>query len=129
MPRKKRTEVKINNNHSLEHLMQETYSDACAQINDTQRTINELVNGSTPNDVDEFTKIAKEKSNLLKVKDSAIRIKLELAKLQNEIIKNKGDLESVLNQKNTSGATLTDFKSLREMLKKESQTKHDDETE
>lgn len=129
MPRKKKTEVKINNNYSLEHLMQETYNDACSQINDTQRTINELVNGSTPNDVDEFTKIAKEKSGLLKVKDSAIRIKLELAKLQNEIIKNKGDLETVLNQKNSAGATLTDFKSLREMLKKENETKNDDENE
>jgi hypothetical protein len=35
---------------------------------------------------DEHTKIAKEKG-LLKLKDSAIRIKLEVAKLQRDIIK------------------------------------------
>ena len=82
MPRKKKQDVKVNDNESLEGLMQETYNDACLQINDAQRTINELSASATPADVDDLTKIAKEKGNLLKVKDSAIRIKLEL-KLNN----------------------------------------------
>jgi hypothetical protein len=39
-----------------------------------------------PVDVDDITKIAKGKVDALKIKDSAIKIKLEIAKLQNDII-------------------------------------------
>jgi len=92
MPRKKKADVKVNNTDSLESLMQETYNDACLQITDAQKTINELATSVTPLDVDDHTKVAKEKGGLLKIKDSAIRIKLEIAKLQNDILKNKGDV-------------------------------------
>ena len=120
MPRKKKQEVKVNDTDSLEGLMQETHNDACLQINDAQRTINELSNSATPEDVDDLTKIAKEKGNLLKVKDSAIKIKLELAKLQSDIIKNKGDVESAISERSNGAASLNDFKTIREMLKNNS---------
>ena len=97
MPRKRKHDVKVNDNESLEGLMQETYNDACLQINDVQRTINELTTGANPDGVDDLTKIAKEKGNLLKVKDSAIRVKLEIA---------------------NGNVSLSDFKSIREMFKK-----------
>lgn len=132
MRRKRKTEIKVNSDTSLEALMQETYSDACLQINDAQRTINDLVNNTnnnTTNDVDDLTKIAKEKSGLLKVKDSAIRIKLELAKLQNEIIKNKGDNDKDLDKKGSNGASVSDFKTLREMLKGKTNNFDDDDSE
>lgn len=118
MPRKKRQDVKVNDTGSLEGLMQETYNDACLQINDAQRSINELVASANPTDVDDVTKIAKEKGGLLKVKDSAIRIKLELAKLQSDIIKNRGDIESALTEKSQGTASVDDFKSIRAMFKK-----------
>lgn len=117
MPRKKKQDVKVNDSESLEGLMQETYNDACLQINDAQRTINELSASATPADVDDLTKIAKEKGNLLKVKDSAIRIKLELAKLQSDIIKSRGDAESAISERSHGAASLNDFKSIREMIK------------
>ena len=117
MPRKRKQDVKINNTNSLEGLMQETYNDACLQINEAQSTINELSASSTPTDVEDLTRIAKEKGNLLKVKDSAIRIKLELAKLQSDIIKHKGDVESTVNERSNGTASLNDYKSIREMLK------------
>jgi hypothetical protein len=117
MPRKKKQDVKVNNSESLEGLMQETYNDACLQINDAQSTINELSASATPADVDDLTKIAKEKGNLLKVKDSAIRIKLELAKLQSDIIKSRGDAEAAINERSQGSASLNDFKSIREMIK------------
>lgn len=117
MPRKKKQDVKVNDNDSLEGLMQETYNDACLQINDAQRTINELSASATPVDVDDMTKIAKEKGNLLKVKDSAIRIKLELAKLQSDIIKNRGDVDTAITERSNGAASLSDFKSIREMIK------------
>lgn len=119
MPRKKKQDIKINDNSSLEGLCQETYNDACLQIIDSQKTINELSASATPVDVDDLTKIAKEKGNLLKIKDSAIRIKLELAKLQSDIIKNRGDVDSAVNERSNGTASLSDFKSIREMLKNE----------
>jgi hypothetical protein len=117
MPRKRKQDVKVNNNESLEGLMQETYNDACLQINDAQKTINELAASATATDVDDLVKIAKEKGGLLKVKDSAIRIKLELAKLQSDIIKNRGDVESAISERSNGSASLNDFRTIREMLK------------
>jgi hypothetical protein len=127
MPRKKKQDVKVNNTESLEGLMQETYNDACLQINDAQRTINELAASATPTDVDDLTKIAKEKGGLLKIKDSAIRIKLELAKLQSDIIKNSGDIETTLSERTQGGASFDDFKSIREMLKNQNNSENETE--
>ena len=117
MPRKTKQDVKVNNNESLEGLMQETYNDACLQITDSQKTINELVNSVRPEDVDDATKIAKEKNNALKVKDSAIRIKLEIAKLQNDIIKHNGNASEAINDKSGGNVTLDDFSKVRELIK------------
>ncbi len=97
--------------------MQETYNDACLQINEAQRTINELVVSLVPTDIDDATKIAKEKAGLLKVKDSAIRIKLELAKLQADIIKHRSDETENNSEKTSASASLKDFKKIRDMLK------------
>lgn len=119
MPRKKKQDVKVNNTESLEGLMQETYNDACLQINDAQRVINELSTGVTPQDVDDHTKVAKEKAGLLKVKESGIRIKLEIAKLQSDIIKNRGDVDAAVSERSNGSASISDFKSIREMMKKE----------
>ena len=122
MPRKKKQDVKVNNVESLEGLMQETYNDACLQINDAQRTINEL-SASVPQtelDVDDLTKIAKEKGSLLKVKEAGIRFKLELAKLQSDILKNRGDIDATMAERTSHGApSMDDFKSLREALKRD----------
>lgn len=117
MPRKKKQDVKVNDSESLEGLMQETYNDACLQITDAQKTINELSAAAIPTDVDDLTKIAKEKGNLLKVKDSSIRIKLELAKLQSDIIKNRGDIDSTIAERSGGNASISDFKSIRALLK------------
>lgn len=117
MPRKKKQDVKVNDTESLEGLMQETYNDACLQISDAQKTINELAASAQPVDVDDLTKIAKEKGGLLKIKDSAIRVKLEIAKLQHDIMKNSGDADAAVAQRSEGKASLDDFKSVREMLK------------
>lgn len=123
MPRKKKQEVKVNNNESLEGLMQETYNDACLQINEAQSTINELSAGAggVTETIDDLTKVAREKGNLLKTKDSAIRIKLELAKLQSDIIKNRGNEEEAVSERSSGNASLKDFKTIREMVMKNSQ--------
>jgi len=121
MPRKTKQVVKVNNNESLEGLMQETYNDACLQITDAQRTINELSVSAISETVDELTKVAKEKGGLLKIKDSAIRIKLELAKLQSDIIKNRGNEEAAVSERSSGTASLSDFRTIREMFKNKGQ--------
>jgi len=118
MARQKKQEVKINSTSSLEGLCQEAYNDACSQINDAQRTINEMVNSANPVDIDDLTKIAKGKVDALKIKDSAIKIKLEIAKLQNDILKNNGDMEATVKNRNSGEETLLDdFSKVREMIK------------
>jgi len=127
MRKNRKQSIKTNNIDSLEGLIQETYNDACANINDAQKTINELVNSVRPEDVDDATKIAKEKNNALKVKDSAIRIKLEIAKLQNDIIKHNGSADEVINDKSGGNVTLDDFSKVRELIK--NKAKDDSELE
>jgi hypothetical protein len=129
MPRKKKTDIKVNDNNSLENLMQETYNDACLQITDSQKVINELTVGVIATDVDEHTKIAKEKANLLKIKDSGIRLKLELAKLQSDIIKNRGDVDSTISERSGGTASTSDFKSIRDMIKNNAGLGPENETE
>lgn len=121
MPRKQKQVIKTNNDESLSGLMQETYNDACLQIIDAQRTINELTVAATIESVDDLTKVVREKSTLLKTKDSAIRIKLELAKLQSDIIKNRGNEVEAINERSDGKASLKDFKTIREMVTRNSQ--------
>ena len=118
MGRHKKQKIKTNDVNSLEGLIQETYNDACTNIVDAQKTINELVNSVRPEDVDDATKIAKEKNNALKVKDSAIRIKLEIAKLQSDIMKHKNNAEEDVNDRSGSNITLDDFSKVRELIKR-----------
>lgn len=123
MARIRKTKIKLNNLEALEHLMQETYNNACTQQNDAQRAINKMETGSEPQDVDDFTKIAKEKSNLLKIKDSATKIKLELSKVKAEFLKRETNSSpETINNKTTT----EDFKTIRDLLNKENDKNNGD---
>jgi hypothetical protein len=97
MARSKKQKIEVNSNDSLQNVMQEVYNNSCTQIQDAQKVINEISAASNPEDVDEWAKLAKAKTDALKVKDSAIKIKLDIGKLQNEIIKNSGDVAVAIN--------------------------------
>ena len=58
----------------------------------------------------------------MKAKDSAIKIKLEVAKLQSDILKNGGDAGAAIVERSQGVATQDDFKSVREMLKNRNNT-------
>ena len=61
------------------------------------------------------------KTNLLKIKDSSIKVKLDLAKLQNDIIKSNGVIGDKLDDDAKSGmgvASVSDFSAIREMIEK-----------
>lgn len=118
MPRKTKIKIKLNDSDSLQSLMQEVYDDSCLQINDSQRVINELTNTVPAETIDDVTKIAREKSNAMKIKDSAIKLKLESGKLMNEIIKNNGDVAEATSDYMDGGKVSDDdFQKLREIIK------------
>jgi len=126
MPRKQRQKVKVNNVESLEGLLQETYNEACGNINSAQKEINKLDAVAEPVDTDDHVKMTKEKGNLLKIKDSAIRIKLEVAKLQNDTIKQNGDIQKAVADYSGNAPSDDDLAKVREMIlnkKRGSETK------
>lgn len=116
MPRKKKQQIKVNNSTSLEGLMQEVYNDACGQINDANRVINELQTSTTPEDVEDAAKIAKAKVDAQKIKDSSIKIKLEVAKLQSDILKHGGDQKAAVEERFDGKVSLTDFRKIRDII-------------
>jgi len=110
MPRKKKQQIKVNNTTALEGLMQEVFNDA-------NRTINELQSSTTPEDVEDATKIAKTKIDAQKVKDSSIKIKLDIAKLQSDILKHGGNEEKAVEERYEGKAQLSEFKTIRDIIK------------
>lgn len=117
--RKRKQSIKVNNTDSLQGLMQETYNDACGQIIDTQKVINELSLSMIPEDIDDLTKVAREKTNALKLKDAAIKIKLEIGKLMNDIIKHNGSIEDTdaTRVEQGSAPTVDAFNEIRNLIK------------
>lgn len=119
MARSKKQKIEVLSNDSLQSVMQEVYNNACNQINDAQKVINEVGASANPEDIDDITKVAKAKTDALKVKDSAIKIKLAVGNLQSDIIKYSGNMGEVIsNNTNSQMATSADFSKIREMIKK-----------
>lgn len=120
MARTAKQKIEINDNDSLQNVMQEVYNNACNQIQDAQKVINEVSAAVTPEDVDDWTKIAKAKTDALKLKDSAIKIKLDVGKLQSDIIKHSGNL-SVAFSNNSEIVNKDSFARVRELIESRSQ--------
>lgn len=120
MPRIKKQKIEVNSTESLQGLLQETYNNVCNQMNDAQKVINEITVGSAPEDVDEWAKVAKAKTDALKIKDSAIKVKLDIGKLQNEIIKHSGDVAAAIHE-NPSAVGNDSFAKVRELLKRQAE--------
>lgn len=118
MARSKKQKIEVNSLESLQGVMQEVYNNACNQIQDAQKVVNELTASITAEDVDDITKVAKAKTDALKIKDSAIKIKLDVGKLQNIIMKEGGNLDEVISHNNTTTLVTSDnFSQVREMIK------------
>lgn len=127
MPRKKKQQVKINNITSLEGVLQEVYNEACANIRDAQSTITELSTSAEPVDVDDYTKISKAKTDAIKEKTANIKVKLEIARLQNDSIKHAGDVAATLANASGGEVKLDDLSMVRKMIEERSKTKNQDD--
>ena len=121
MQRRRTKMVKLNDKPALEKLLQESYTDSCQLISDTGVIITDLTINAQPADADDLAKISKEKINALKVRDSAIKLKLDIAKLMNDVIKNDGDEgKTVDNVNSENGAQISDdmFERIRQNIER-----------
>lgn len=118
MNRRKKNKIKLNDVSSVENLLQETYIDACNQIVNAQQVIDYLTLNVKTTDIDEMTKLAKERTNALKLKETAAKMKLEIGKLMNEIIKHNGSLEDAIDSRAVQTNTTTEgFQDIRDMIR------------
>lgn len=111
--------IKINSDDKVEELLQETYNQACEQINQIQMEMNKLSQSTSFNDLvmDEKAKYSKSMHDFLGDKDKAIRTKMDIAKLLAEIINHKGDVSATLADKAyTKQPTSLNFEELRKSL-------------
>ena len=122
MPRKSKQNIELNSNSSLQGLLQEVYNNACNQINDAQKVVNEIGTAAVAEDVDDWAKIAKAKTDALKVKDSAIKTKLDVGRLQSDVIKFSGEVKAAV-ENNAAVVTNDSFAKIREMISESKEEK------
>lgn len=97
-----KVKIKLNSIDRVEELLQETYTQACEQLNQIQSEINKITRST---DLDELTieeksKYGKIMHDFLGDKKQAITTKMDIAKLMAEVVKQKGDVNKVLEDTN-----------------------------
>jgi|TARA_R110000851_G_scaffold848_3_gene2878 hypothetical protein len=118
MPRTTRQKIEVNNTDSLQSVLQEVYNNVCTQIKDAQKIVNEVGAAQNIEDTDDLVKIAKAKTDALKLKDSAIKTKLDIGKLQSDILKHSGDVAAAITN-NPEIVGKDAFANIRELIKAE----------
>lgn len=120
MDTNKRYKVKLNSVEKIEDLLQETYDQACRQINEIQNEINKLTNstnlGADEITMDDKAKYSKAIHDFSNDKLKAIAVKLEIAKFMGELIKKSGDAAAVVNDKNFAKKTSLNLDEIRRAM-------------
>lgn len=115
----KKYKVRLNSSENIEELLQETYNQACQQINLIQEEMNKLANSTVLSSeiTDVRVKYAKAMNDFIVNKDKAIGRKLEIAKFLGEVMKYNGDLSKTVteNENNFSNGTL-DWDEIKKMV-------------
>lgn len=97
-----KVKIKVNSQDTVSELLQETYIQACEQLNQVQNEMNKIDQSTTMGDgftMDEKAKYGKIMHDFLGDKEKAIRTKVDIAKLLAEIINHNGNVEDALNDK------------------------------
>lgn len=122
----KRYKVKLNSVEKIEDLLQETYDQACRQINEIQNEINKLTNstnlGSDDITMDDKAKYSKAIHDFSNDKLKAIAMKLEIAKFMGELVKKSGDAAAVVNDKNFAKKTSLNLDDIRRAMNDDDDT-------
>lgn len=114
----KKYKVKLNNVDKIEELLQETYDLACQQYTTIQNEINKIMGTTVVKDLDidgkeKYGKIMKE---YLTLQQKSVIIKMDIAKLMGEIVKNHGDVNKSLAADGVKKGSL-DISKLRKIAK------------
>lgn len=97
-----KVKIKINSKDTVAELLQETYIQACEQLNQVQSEMNKIDQSTTMGNgftMDEKAKYGKIMHDFLGDKEKAIRTKVDIAKLLAEIISHNGNVEEALADK------------------------------
>ena len=118
MEKPKKFVLKINNEDKVEELLQETYNQACAQLNQIQEEINKIANTTIIKelDIDGKEKYAKIMANYMTIQQKSIAQKFDISKLLSDIIKSNGNLNEALDGKNSRNMSF-DISKLKEIAK------------
>ena len=111
--------IQINSNDNIEALLQETYNQACEQLNQIQEEMNKITRSTGLGDItiEEKQKYAKMMHDYIGDKDRAIKTKMDIAKLLSEIVAHRGSVEDTLNDKAfTKQPTSINFSELKKSL-------------
>ena len=116
----KRIKVRLSSVEKIEELLQEVYDQACRQINEIQNEINKLINstnlGSEDFTMDDKAKYFKAMHDLTGDKKSAIQTKLDIVKFMGEMVKHRGDVKAVVNDKSFAKRTSLNRNDIRNAL-------------
>lgn len=114
-----KVKIKVNSIDKVEELLNETYTQACEQLNLIQNEMNKLAKNTTFDELtmDEKQKYGKVMHDYMGDKDRAIKTKMDIAKLLTEITAHKGNVEETLNDKNfTKQTTSLNLEQLRKNI-------------
>ena len=124
MGRPKKTKINLDKN-SLQQLMQEIYNDCSNVMNTARRELTERKSRAEIEDIGDEYQIGKVNNETLKILQTTIDKKLDLAKLKSQVLNNSGKDE---NNTNSNSITESDKDILRELFKeksKKSNTEYD----
>ena len=114
----KRFKVKLNSVEKVEMILQEVYDDAMRQLTLIQNKINELEQSTNLSEepIDMKAKYAKAMHDYITDKEKAIGRKLDVSKLMSEILKQSGDVEKVLSDKDIMSNLDDAFSKVRDSM-------------
>lgn len=116
MGRPKKTKINLDKD-SLQEFMQEIYNDCVNIMNSARKELNERKTRAEIDDVNDEYQIGKVNNETLKILETAIDKKLSLAKLQSQIVADKGSEQKVVANDSISEK---DKDVLRELFKEKS---------
>lgn len=129
----KKYKVKTNSGNNLEDLLNEIYNESCMLLLSIQNDMNKLTNSTDLSSatIEEKAKFAKSQHDFFTDKDKALRMKLDIAKIMNEIIKFGGDESNALNninKKNGTDTEVIDIKHIQKMITEHQQNNSNNES-
>lgn len=127
----KRFKVKLNSVEKVEALLQEIYDDSIRQMTLIQNSINELQQSTNLSEetIDMKSKYMKAMHDFITDKEKSIGRKLDVSKLMSEVLKQNGDVEAVISDKQIIENLDDAFGNIRELMENASTETTDDKPE